>query len=109
MQLDYVDNTNYSFAGFNLHLERIMIPFLLNVYLPSGVLVAGSWIGFFIPPELVPGRMALLVTILLMLMNFSADLSSQAPAIKMLTALDVWMIGKSLVPVFSTFKAVAHC
>ena len=56
---------SYSTAGFDLHLSRAFSPFAFNFYMPTGLLVIASWIGFVIPAEMVPGRMALLVTTLL--------------------------------------------
>ena len=42
---------------------------LLQVYLPSFMFVVTSWVSFLIKPEVVPGRMALLVTLFLVLIN----------------------------------------
>ena len=38
-----------------------------------------SFIGFFIPVEMIPGRMALLVTIFLMLVNISSSEKADGP------------------------------
>ena len=59
----------YSNTGFTVIMTRASRSHLSNTYLPSGVLTIMSFIGFFIPVETVPGRMALLVTIFLMLVN----------------------------------------
>jgi hypothetical protein len=40
---------------------------LAQVYLPSFMFVVVSWISFLVKPEIVPGRMALLVTLFLVL------------------------------------------
>ena len=40
-----------------------------QVYLPSFMFVVTSWVSFLIKPEVVPGRMALLVTLFLVLIN----------------------------------------
>ena len=40
-----------------------------QVYLPAGMFVVVSWVSFLIKPEVVPGRMALLVTLFLVLIN----------------------------------------
>ncbi len=40
-----------------------------QVYLPSCMFVVVSWVSFMIKPEVVPGRMALLVTLFLVLIN----------------------------------------
>ena len=39
------------------------------MYLPSFMFVVTSWVSFLIKPEVVPGRMALLVTLFLVLIN----------------------------------------
>ena len=43
--------------------------YLVQVYLPSCMFVVVSWVSFLIKPEVVPGRMALLVTLFLVLIN----------------------------------------
>lgn len=68
--------TDYSSAGFKVHLTRFITPIIIKVYIPSSILVVSSWVSFLIPPELVPGRMALLVTVLLMMLNLSINSSS---------------------------------
>ncbi len=89
----HYDGYNYSTAGFSISLDRILHPFVFNVYLPSGILVAAAWISFFIPPAVVPGRMALIVTTLLMLINVSATVNASSPTTSSLTNLDLWMLG----------------
>ena len=48
-----------------LHLKRNFLNHALQVFAPTGCLVILSWISFLIPPYIVPGRMVLLVTLLL--------------------------------------------
>ena len=67
---------SYSNVGFDLFLNRRLEPFLMNVYMPTGLLVATSWIGFLVPVSAIPGRMALLVTTLLMLISVSNQVRS---------------------------------
>jgi len=52
----------YAACGFQIRLERKRIQYLVQVYLPSCMFVVVSWVSFLIKPEVVPGRMALLVT-----------------------------------------------
>jgi hypothetical protein len=68
--------TGYSSSGFNVHFTRFITPIIIKVYIPSSILVVSSWVSFLIPPELVPGRMALLVTVLLMMLNLSINSGS---------------------------------
>ncbi len=41
-------------------------------------------------------RMALLVTILLMMINFSSNISSNSPSTNEFTAMDLWMLSNVL-------------
>ena len=50
-----------------------------RTFLPSGLLVPVSWTGFLIPVETVPGRMALLVTTFLMLVNLLVSEEGRNP------------------------------
>ena len=62
----------YPTSGFTIELTRSPTPFYMNTYLPTGLLTLASFIGFVIPVEIVPGRMALLVTTFLMLVNIKS-------------------------------------
>ena len=66
-------NETYALTGFRINFARYRSPFLMNVFLPTGVLTFISFISFLIPVDNVSGRMALMVTIFLMLVNISAQ------------------------------------
>ena len=74
-------NISYSRTGFRIGLSRRLFPFLLAFFLPSFLLTSISFISFFIDPEVVPGRMALLITLVLMLINLSNSARSHAPQV----------------------------
>ena len=71
----------FSVTGFNVELKRSPTPFYMNVYLPTGLLTIISFIGFLIPVEVVPGRMALLVTVFLMLVNTASVERNRSPMV----------------------------
>ena len=71
----------YSVAGFQFRLSRRFRPIFSNTYLPCIMLLLISFIGFFIPVQMVPGRMALLVTIFLMLVNITTSLKATGPRV----------------------------
>ena len=71
----------YSVAGFQFRLTRVFGPIFTNTYLPCMMLLLISFIGFFIPVQMVPGRMALLVTIFLMLVNITTSLKATGPRV----------------------------
>ena len=72
-------NETFSMSGFELVMARSLTPFLMNVYIPTYLLATASFIGFLIPVDMVPGRMALLVTIFLMLVNMSSSERNKGP------------------------------
>ena len=65
----YGDLGNFSITGIELNLKRHKLKYLYVYYLPSGLFVATSWVSFLVPPEVVPGRMAMLITLFLVLIN----------------------------------------
>ena len=66
--------------------------YLVQVYLPSGMFVITSWVSFLIKPEIVPGRMALLVTLFLVLINIFNSVRERAPISSSLNALDLYIV-----------------
>ena len=72
----------FSLAGFVIDMRRSQTPYYMNVYLPTALLTITSFIGFLIPADIVPGRMALLVTIFLMLVNISSTERSRGPVVR---------------------------
>ena len=51
----------------------------VQVYLPSAMFVIVSWVSFLVKPEVVPGRMAMLVTLFLVLINIFNSVRSVTP------------------------------
>ena len=48
--------------------------------------------SFLVPPAIVPGRMALLVTLFLMLVNISTSATAHSPKSDQINALQVWLL-----------------
>ena len=81
---------NYSVAGFELTLRRKVSHYIITYYLPSGMFVIVSWISFLVPPEIVPGRMTLLVTVFLVLVNIFNTITTNIPKAEGLTGTDLY-------------------
>ena len=77
------------------------------VYFNIGLFVVVSWISFVVPPEVIPGRMALLVTLFLVLVNIFNTVTTNTPKAEGiynfiqamalyifpgLTAIEMWML-----------------
>ena len=56
-------------VGFNITMTRLMQPYMMKYYIPTMAVVLVSEIGFVIPLTAIPGRVALLVTQFLTLVN----------------------------------------
>ena len=74
---------NFTGRGFWIHFRRPQTQYIINIYIPTGTMVVVSFISFIIPVEMVPGRMALLVTIFLMLVNIGNSERSVSPNVSL--------------------------
>ena len=83
---------NFSVAGFELTLRRKVSHYIITCYLPSGMFVIVSWISFLIPPDIVPGRMTLLITVFLVLVNIFNTITTNIPKAEGLTAIEAFVI-----------------
>ena len=81
---------SYSTVGFRIKLRREYEACVINYYLPSTIFVVVSWISFLIPPDVIPGRMGLLITLLLVLINLFNSIKD--PPATSPSALDVWIL-----------------
>ena len=88
----YSWNNSVSTVGFKLRIERNYAKYVLSYYLPSFLIVILSWVSFAIPPEVIPGRMTLLITLVLVLVNKFGTVIEKRPRTNV-TVLDIWMIG----------------
>lgn len=70
-------------------LSREVKSYLLENYLPSTLFVSMSWGSFVVVPEIVPGRMVLLVTTLLSLITMFDTVRNNSPDALELKCLEV--------------------
>merc|ERR1719244_2573786 len=93
---------HYAACGFQVRLQRKQMQYQIQVYLPSFMFVVTSWVSFLIKPEVVPGRMALLVTLFLVLINIFNSVRESSPISSRLNAVDLYLV----VCVFLVFGAL---
>ena len=79
-------------AGFEMRLMRKIYHYIITYYLPSAMFVSVSWISFLIPPDNVPGRMAMLITVFLVLVNIFNTITTNIPKAEGLTAIETYII-----------------
>jgi len=83
---------NYSVAGFEMVLNRKVAHYMITYYLPSSLFVVVSWASFLIPSDDIQGRMALLITLFLVLVNIFNAITTNSPKADGLNALQAWVI-----------------
>jgi len=108
-------SSNYSVYGFEIRLSRSLGPFILSIYLPSAMFVMMSWVSFFVPPDVVPARIVLLVTLCLVLINMFNFTTARIPVSNAVTAMEVWLLACMMLVFFSLVeytiilrRSVAH-
>ena len=52
---------------------------ILLCFCSAGLFVVVSWISFVVPPDVIPGRMALLITLFLVLVNIFNSVTTNTP------------------------------
>ena len=98
---------NYAVCGFSIHLHRKRMQNFVQIYMPSFMFVVASWISFVVKPDMVPGRMALLVSILLIQLNLFNNSKDKGPVSNSnINALDLYLVF-SMFLVFSALMEFA--
>ncbi len=60
----------YRFVGFRMDFQRNSIPYIFSYYIPVAAMVLSASMSFWIPPDAIPGRVGLLITLALTLINY---------------------------------------
>ena len=89
---DENESTDFAKCGFNVVLRRTRIQMLFQVYLTFALFVIVSWVSFVIKPDVVPGRMGLLITVFLVLINIFNGVKSKAPVSARVNAVDEYLL-----------------
>lgn len=87
-----------------VYLKRFIGYSAVRTYIPSTIIVAVSWISFWLDPESVPGRVAILITTLLVQATRAVASQFSLPAVAYVKAQDVWFG----ICVFSHFAALVE-
>ena len=91
LNYDYLDG-NFSCCGFVINLKREMTHMMVQTYVTSIILVITSWLSFMINPAAISGRMGMLVTLFLALINIFIAVKTNAPGSKNINAVDKFLI-----------------
>jgi gamma-aminobutyric acid receptor subunit alpha len=83
---------NFSMLRVDFVLQRHMGYYILQVYIPSSMLVMLSWVSFFIHREATADRVNIGVMTFLSLATLSFDIRNYTAVVSYLTALDWFVI-----------------
>ena len=78
--------------GIILTMRRIRQSFYVKYYIPCGAIVLVSQLGFFIPVTAIPGRVALLITLFLSLINLLIYQMGESPSSSDLNAIAIYLL-----------------
>lgn len=103
---------NFSSLKITFHLKRRVGFFIIETYIPSCIIVALSWISFWIPPDSVPARVALGITTALTMVTISGNARAELPRVSYVKAID-WYLLTCLLFVFGamleyTLVSICH-
>ncbi|XP_062917426.1 glycine receptor subunit alpha-4-like isoform X2 [Mobula hypostoma] len=73
------------------HLERQMGYYLIQMYIPSLLIVILSWVSFWINMDAVPARVGLGITTVLTMTTQSSGSRASLPKVSYVKAIDIWM------------------
>lgn len=76
---------------WHIILERKIMFYLLQIYIPSGLFVVVAWISFLIPNEMAQGRMLLTITTMLTMVSLFSANSEYVPISTYIKAIDYWV------------------
>ena len=98
---DLVGAKTVSASGFYLVLRRKPGPYLWLYFVPCFLMILTSWISFAVSFEAVPGRLGLLLTLLLMLINMNNSISESIPKSDGICPLILWVFISIIFIVFA--------
>ncbi|KAK7500586.1 hypothetical protein BaRGS_00008161, partial [Batillaria attramentaria] len=82
---------SFSCVRADFQLQRDVGYYVIQVYVPSVLIVILSWVSFWLDVEAIPARISLGVLTVLTMTTQSTGARSQLPRVSYVKAIDVWM------------------
>ncbi|XP_077984759.1 glycine receptor subunit alpha-2-like [Glandiceps talaboti] len=83
---------HYDHLVCDFSLDRELIFYVMEHYVPSSLLVILSWVSFWLSVEATPARASLGITTVLTLTTLSSSARNQLPKVSYTKAIDIWML-----------------
>ena len=92
---------NYSRLACDIQFVRSMGFYLIQIYIPSSLIVVISWVSFWINRNAAPARVSLGVTTVLTMTTLMSSTNAQLPKISYVKSIDIYL-GTCFVMVFAS-------
>ncbi|KAF3687111.1 Glycine receptor subunit alpha-3 Precursor [Channa argus] len=86
-----LESCKFTCIEVRFHLERQMGYYLIQMYIPSLLIVILSWVSFWINMDAAPARVALGITTVLTMTTQSSGSRTSLPKVSYVKAIDIWM------------------
>lgn len=84
---------NYSSLGFTVHLAREAGFYLMDYFLPSMMIVAISWVSFWLQADQSPPRIMLGTSTMLTFITLASAQGKTLPKVSYIKVSEVWFLG----------------
>ncbi|KAI2660941.1 Glycine receptor subunit alpha-2 [Labeo rohita] len=88
---EWLDKAPFTCIEVKFLLERQMGYYLIQMYIPSLLIVILSWVSFWINMDAAPARVALGITTVLTMTTQSSGSRASLPKVSYVKAIDIWM------------------
>ncbi|XP_055333662.1 gamma-aminobutyric acid receptor subunit beta-like isoform X2 [Paramacrobiotus metropolitanus] len=110
-RLEGTGTGEYSRLSCEFSFSRRIGYYVIQIYLPSSLIVVISWVSFWLSRESTPARVSLGVTTVLTMTTLMSSTNSQLPKVSYAKGIDVYL-GTCFVMVFASlleYAAVGYC
>ncbi|KAL8577408.1 hypothetical protein ACOMHN_060230 [Nucella lapillus] len=101
------DEPSFACILAKFKLQRDIRYYIIQVYVPSILIVALSWVSFWLDLEAIPARVSLGVLTVLTLNTHGSTIQAALPKVSYIKAIDVWVVS-SLIFVFAALLEFAY-
>ena len=84
-------SVNYTCIQMNIHLIRNFGYHIIQIYIPSALIVCLSWVSFWLNIDSTPARISLGLLTVLTMTTQSSGARANLPKVSYIKAIDVWM------------------
>ncbi|XP_065364609.1 pH-sensitive chloride channel 2-like [Calliphora vicina] len=84
---------NYSSLSFTVHLTREVGYYVMDYFLPSIMIVAISWVSFWLQADQTPARTTLGCTTMLSFITLASSQENNLPKVSYIKISEVWFLG----------------